>query len=913
MMGDLPRVVGIVARALIRGEGSEFVVGDLAERHRSDLEAGMGRRRARARCLGAVLRSCAAWWAPSAIRRRRRRRRRESGIVHAARTETGMRGQTMGGWLQDLGFATRGLVRRPRFTAGVAVTLGLGIGATTTIFSVVDAVLLRPLHFQDASRLAVVGTTFPTREWTDRSSDLQHLAGMAMMNYMDYAERSRSFDRLSGIEMTNVLLPDDGRGPELVPSARVGPAFFEIFSVRPAVGRTFVADEFSVEAPDVLMISYGAWQRRFAGDPTVVGRSLDKVGVPATIVGVLPADFTGPEAIFGSTPDFWLPLEPDHGRYADRGMRSLYVVGRLAPGAEIEAARGEARTIAGELAAEFPDGNVYPDGSHFGIGVNGLRAQTVGTAARPLRVYLGAAGLLLALAAMNAATLLLARAFDRLRELGVRMALGAGRGRVVRLLLTEAGLLACVGGVVGIALAFAGVGLFLRYAPSSIPRVSEVAVDARVLAVAVVLSLGAGLAAGLLPAIRLSGPEISRRLRGAGVAGGEPASRLWSVLVGAQITIAIMLLSGAGLLFSSFVRIVTVEPGFEPDGLITMGVPLKRPGAPPGEEAWQAWDAVLEELAAVPGVESVAGTTNPPFQAPFWAPRLLLPQDPVDAWREGIAGYAISPGYLETIGATLVSGRNVRRLDGPAADRVALVNEAFVRTQLLGADPIGVVLRQVEEADEVDLRIVGVVGDMVQTRAEEGWLPAVYVPYTQVDWPEVQAVVRTELPPEVIVPELRAAVARFSPLLPPRDVGTMHERMTRTRTTPRFQTLLMGAFALVALLLASLGLYGSLAHAVGRRRRELGVRMALGARQLGVIRLVVTHGMGVVAVGLGLGLLGTLAANRTLAGFLFGVEPNDPWTLLGAVLVLFLVSILACVAPARKATAVDPVEVLRAD
>lgn len=818
----------------------------------------------------------------------------------------------MGTWIQDLWMAGRSLRRRPGFALGVALTFGLGIGATTTIFSVVDGVMIRPLPYHEPGSLAAVGAVFPTAEWDDEEAGLQHLAGISMLNYRDFEERTRSFEHLGAIEVSSILLPGMGNGPEIASAAAVSSELFQMLGVAPALGRTFLPEEHSVDAESVFLLTYGAWQRRFGGDPEVIGRPLDRVGLPATIVGVLPRDFRPPETFFPEVPDFWMPLAPDHPRYESRGMRSLYVGGRLNPGVSVEQARDEARAIAAELAIEFPEGNVYPDGSHFSIGVNGLHQQTVGMTGRTLRIFLGAAGLLLLLAAMNAATLLLARALDRVRELGVRVALGAGRGRVVRHLLGEAVLLAVAGGVLGVGLAYAGVAAFLRFAPTSIPRMSTVTVDGRVLAVAALVSLGAGLAAGLVPALRFTRSGPWQRLQGVGRTVAEPGSRLRAALVGGQAAVAVVLLSGAALLFTSFIRIRSVEPGFEPDGLITMHVGLKRPGATE-EEAWQGWDLVLAEVGAVPGVESVAGTSNPPFQSPFWAPRLLLPGDSPETWREGIAGYSITPGYLETVGTQLIAGRDFERLDGPDAEFVALVNETFVRTQLDGADPIDMVVTHAGEGAALPIRIVGVVEDVVQGRAEEGPRAAIYVPYTQSEWPFVQVVVRTRLPPEVVVPELRRAVARFNPIVPPQDLRTMRDRMAATRTTPRFQAMLIGAFALVAMLLAAAGLYGSLAHFVGRRQRELGVRMALGAERAGVLGLVFRQGMRASVVGLLVGMVGTLAATRVLAAFLYDVQPNDPATLAGVALVFVTVSGAACLIPAGRATAVDPVEVLRAE
>lgn len=897
----LPLPERFIARLFLDGEACEFVIGDLLERHERDRRDGVDPIRARARLLRQTVGSCVAW--------------RRHGVVGrlGVDSDAGRGGDGMRGWVHDVRIAARSLKRRPGFAVAVAVTLGLGVGATTAIFSVVDAVVLRPLAYDEAGRLAAVGATFPTREWADEEAGLQHLAGINLRNFRDFAARTRSFSALAAVEATNALFPDQGSGPELVPAARVSYDFFDLMDASPTLGRMFVPDEFRAGADGVVLLTHGAWQRRFAADPDIVGRPLGAAGSSAIVVGVLPRTFEPPEAFFATPPEVWMPLVADHPRYESRGMRSLYVVGRLAPGVDIEHARDEARAIATTIAADHPDGNVYPDGSHFGIGVNSLHAETVGTAGRTLNIWVGAATLLLLLSGLNAASLLLVRAMDRTRELGVRVALGAGRRRVVRLMLTEASLLALTGAAIGVALAYAGVDLFVRFAPPEIPRVDGVAVDARVLGVAVALSLGAGLAAGLTPLFRLRRGVPWARPGGTGRTVAEGRSRARSILVSGQLAVAMLLLTGAGLLTNSFLRIMAVDPGFEPEGLVTLNIGLKRPGAPDGEESWQAWDAALRELRSVPGVDAVAGTTNPPFQAPFWAPRIILPGDPPGLRREGIAGYAVTPNYLETVGTGLVAGRGIEPLDGPDSEPVMLVNEAFVRTVLGGEDPIGLVVRQSEGDARAPIRIVGVVRDVVQASADEGARPAVYLPYTQTDWPLVQAVVRSSRSPDVLIPELRKAVARFSPIVPPRDVRTMRQRMSDTRVGPRFQALLVGAFAMVALLLATSGLYASLAHAVGRRRRELGVRMALGAPRGGVLRMILREGLTLAGAGVVVGLIGGWWGTRLLTGFLYGVAPHDVTTLLAVSVTLLAVAVLACLNPARRATAVDPVEVLRAE
>jgi len=817
----------------------------------------------------------------------------------------------MGGMGRDLAFSVRSLLRRPTLALGVVLTLGVGVGATTAIYSVVDGILLKPLRYPDSGRLVAVGTMFPGREWDDEAASLQHLAGVSYKNYADFRDRAHSFSSLGGAEPTSVLMPDLGDGPELVRAARVTPDFWTALGLSPVLGRLFHPDEYRQGGEtSPVILSHGAWERRFGGDPTVVGKPLGGAGGSSVIVGVLPEDFTPPEGLLSSSTDFWLPLQSDHPRYADRGARGLILVGRLAPGVTVNAARTEMAALADRLAVEYPDGNVFPDGTHFGAGVNGLLEQVVGGSRRILLIFLGAAGLLLLIAVLDAMTLLLARSVDRARELSVRQALGAGLGRVVRLLVSESLVLSLVGAMLGVALGYLGVAAFHRFGPSSLPRMGDVAVDGRVLGATFLVAVATGLVTGLVPALGFARRMPWHAMRWSH--GATAASRTRAALVASQLAVAVVLLSGAGLLLRSFIALRAVDPGFAPAGLVSLDVPLKRPGAPEGEESWQAWDLLLDQVAATPGVTAVAGATNTPFQDPNWAPRVLLPGDGPDVVREGVAGYAITPGYLDVVGTRLVQGRDFTRSDASTGPWVALVNQAWVRTQLgAGRDPLGMTVRIEEGGGMREVAIVGLVENAVQARAEDGARPAVYVPYTQVEWPLVQAVVRTDEPPEVIMPALRRAVSRFSRFTPVRSMTTLDDRIAATRTDPRFQTLLLATFALVALILAGSGLYASLAHAVGLRRREMGIRMALGAARGGVRRLVLYSGMRIAGIGLAAGLLGALALNRALRSFVYAVPPGDPVALAGASAVLGVVAILAAYIPARRATEVDPAEVLR--
>jgi putative ABC transport system permease protein len=823
---------------------------------------------------------------------------------------------------RDAVIAARNLTRMPALSLGVAVTLGLGIGAATTIYAVVDGVMLRRLPYDEPSTLVTVGS--PSGSFV--APGLQDLGPISILYYEQLRERARSFEMLSAVN-TRRLMPlaaADG-GQEEVPAIEISVGLLELLNASsPALGRAFLPEEYAtpeggglLTQEGAVMVTFEEWQGRYGGDTTLIGRTIGHIRggrFPAVVIGVLPSDFRPLEAFFasGERPGYYFPRAAE-GLPADRGWETWYVLGRLRPGVSIDNARAEVERVAADIARESPAavGLRQRNGAPYRIGLNGLQAHTVGASGRLLGLFLGAAALLLVLATMNAATLLLARSLDRSKEFALRMALGAGRMRVIRLMLCETGMLALAGGALGALIAFAGVGAFLRFAPSSIPRLNAVALDTRVLTMAAAISIAAGVAVGLLPALRLTRGGPWEPLQASAPSLAEPTSRLRTVLVAGQMTLAIVLLAGAGLLFNSFVRMQSLDPGIDADRLVTVVAPYKDAASVARLSLPQAWDRILEELRAVPGVEMVAGTTTAPFQTPFWSLRVQLPGDDRDTWRDGIAGYAITPDYLDAVGTRLLRGRNFERLDGTGTERVALVNESFVRTQLGGRDPIGTVVRASETDDSA--RIVGVVEDVIQRRAEDGFRPAIYVPYTQYDRTSfVVAVVRTTLPAEALLDDLRAASVRLIPGRQP-NVRVMRDLMASTRTSPRFQTLLVGAFALIATALAAVGIYGAMAHFVRRRRRELGIRMALGANRRDVVRMIVGRGLRLSAGGLAVGMVAALFLSRAMRGFLYGVEPHDPATLIAVAVTLVLVSVLAALVPARRATKVDPVLALKVE
>jgi predicted permease len=850
---------------------------------------------------------------------------RDPGSTHVARRA----GRPGGGW-SDLRTTVRSLSRRRGLALGVALTMGLGIGATTTIYTVVDGVILRPLPFEDPDGLVVIGGLRPGADAVDPATGLVRLDEVDSQVLAGLQDRSRSYDWIGSICPSSILIADDNDVQDLVGAAMVSRDLLSRLGAAPILGRTFLPEEHAMGGEPVVMITYDFWQARFGGDPGVLGRPLGTAATGEsprpTIIGILQRDVHLPESFFGDgeEPQVLEPLPEARTKSGRQPIFRVFGVGRLRRGVTVAQAREEATRIAEEITSG-PGGPARgPGGRSATLGVNDLHDQTVGGAARSLWVFLGAAGLLLILTAMNGATLFLARALDRRHELGVRLALGASRWRLARLLVGEAAILSLIGGLLGVSLAHGGVALFLRLAPPSFPRLNDVAIDGRVLAVAAAGTLTAAFVVGVFSALKVVGPGSWQRLQSGGRTMAEGASALRTALVGGQVALAVVLLCGAALLFTSFLRIRHSDLGFEPVGLIA--VRPAPPGAmegggPPG---LRRWDPVLDALGSVPGVESVGAASSLPFQAPTWAPSISLPGDGPDVVREGIAGYVISSTYLGTVGTLVLRGRGLDDGDGPDAEPVALVNEAFERTHLGGREAVGeIVRRRVESASqgaagdaqrEVSMRIVGVVSDVVQARTEDGPRAAIYVPYGQADARQLVSfwtVVRTDLPADVVGPELRAVISRQSRVA--MDMGVMTDRASIARGTPRFQAMLIGSFAVVALLLAAVGLHGSLAHSVRRQQRELGIRMALGADRAGILRMVLGRGMRVAGVGLLIGLVGTLALSRVLASFLYGVRPYDPVTLAGMAAVLLLVSLTASLVPALRATAVDPVGALKAD
>ncbi|HEV8600835.1 MAG TPA: ADOP family duplicated permease [Gemmatimonadales bacterium] len=881
---------------LIRGPDAEVLRGDLEETFQLRARQDGSTLGTRIVHLGDVLASLTRWWLSGAWRRRESRANPNSGGL--------MRGT--GTELRQL---WRGLLRRPGYAAMVVLTLGLGIGATTTIYSVVDAILVRALPYPEASRLVMIGNTVPGEEWMGAGEGLQRIEPIATANLLDIGQRVSALTRPVAVTWSRWLAPDRGNGPELIPVAMVSEGFFELLGAKPGLGRfPTLSDAWSRESPSWgAMITYQGWQRRFGGDPKIIGKQIN-LGATFTIVGVLPRGFYQPAALVGSDAEFWMVLDPGSPRQQDRRRREVHGLAKLRPGVSLERARAELAAAQAQLVRDEPAGNLTRDGKPLGAGINSLRDATVGSAGRPVLFFLGAALLLLVLAGTNAANLLLVRGLEREGELALRRALGASRGRLTAGLVAESLSLSLAGGVVGLGVGFVGVALFHKFGPTTLPRLAEVAVNERIALASTLLSLLVGLGIGVVPGIRASGADLLANLRASLHVVTLKGTRLRTALAAVQLALALVLGIAASLLFRSFVQLRSERLGFTPANLVAFAAPLK------AERPWEAWDELLDAIRAVPGVTAAAAGSNLPLQMPDWMPRVERAEQTGDAPGAGIPGYAVTPGFFAAAGIPILQGRAFDSSDQPNAAPVAIVNQTFARANFGLRSPLGERLRMLaDNGPGRELVIVGVAGDVVQRRVEDGIAPALYVPHTQ-HFAGAQVLVVTTRELDGLAADLRRAIARTRfAAMPMLELSSMEQRLAVTQASPRFQLLLIGAFAGAALLLSAVGLYGTLAFTVRSRVKELGIRMAMGADQGMIYRLVLRQGFVVLGIGLAAGLAAALAASRLLQGFLYRVSPADPLAILVAVGVTAAAVLLAVVRPARRAARIDPMTSIRVE
>jgi len=799
---------------------------------------------------------------------------------------------------QDLRYGLRLLARSPGFAAVAIVTLAIGIGASTAILSVVDAILLRPLAYSDPERLVV----------------LLHGRGgpVAPGNFLDWKARGRSFESMGAAEYWTPNLTA-GDAPEKLWALRMTADVLPLLGVRPALGRFFQPSETAAGADHVVVLGDGAWRTRFGADPGIIGRPITLDGEPYTVVGVMPPSFRF-APFWATQAQIWAPLDLTP-RATNRTGSSLRIFARLKPGVTLEAARRELATITAELDREFP-------GTNRDMTVTPLLEKVVGDVRPALLLLLAAVGLVLSIACANVANMLLARSSARQREVALRAALGASRGRTIRQLLTESLVLALLGGLAGAAFGAWALRLLVALAPEGIPRLAEVRLDPRILVATFAVSLASGVLFGLAPAIQSSAIRLHDALNeGSRTGSGREGGRLRNVFVAFEVAIAIVLLIGAGLMTRSFLALQAIDPGWNPDGVVTLEVSVAGTRHAATGLRPPLYREILGRLSAVPGVAAAGAINHIPLAGDVWGfpysvegrPAPLPGESPVATYR------AVLPGYFSTMRLPLVRGRDVTFADVDGAPGVVLVNEHLAGRQWPGEDPVG---RRITLDDETWLTVVGVVRNAVRDEwaappEDEVYLAALQVRQLTTSPQPMSAyltyVARTDGDPAALAGSLRAAIRSIDPTLPISEVHTMRSIVDGANARARFQMLLLAAFAAAAALLSAVGIYGVMSYAVSKRTREIGVRMALGADPGRVVRLVVRQGMAVAVAGAAAGLVAALLLTRLMAGLLYGVGASDPATYLAVAVLLLSIALAASFIPAWRAARIDPMKALRAD
>ncbi len=815
--------------------------------------------------------------------------------------------RAMSSLVQDVRYAFRSFRRAPLFVAVTLLTLGLGVGATTAIFSVVDTVLLRPLPYHEPQRLFQLGSTWPTGE----------LGPVSPPIFFDWRERSRTFTRMAAVVGANLDLVGDGH-PERFRAAGVSSELFDMLGVTPHIGRLLTRPDDHAGAERTVVLSHGTWQQRWGADSSIVGRRITLSGQPYTVVGVLPSGFTPPEAFRLAKTEMWFPLVFVEHDLASHNNHFLRVLGRLADGVSIEIATDEMHSIVETLSSEYPAGASDIDGFRFQV--QSLHRQTVGDIKSTLVPLFGAVLFLLLIACANVINLFLARGIGRQREIAVRCALGAGRGRILRQLVTESLVLTVIGGLLGAMVAVVGVSGLRALAPGNIPRLTEVIVDLRVLWFALALSVGTGVLLGIVPMAQFNRRDkgIAFRQDARTASAGRTARAVRQALVIVEIALSLILLVGGGLLLNSFVRLRRVDPGFEARAVIT--VPLDLVNAYDDKESRATfYRSVLERLANDPDFEHVAVTTSLPFGSRGSAGSMVIEGRALDpnATDRYVRWQMVSADYFRSLGASILpAGRDFTADDESAQAQVAVVNEAFAREFSPERDAVGRRLQIISTGAEAPWRtVVGVVSDFKQGNLSASVAPEVYLPYTasRLLFEGVDVVVRTGQPVAVTAQRIRTAIWQVDPGQPVGVAIPLEQAIAASIVAPRFYTLLLGSFAVVALVLASVGVYGTMAFLVGQQRKEIGIRAALGASSSTVSRFVVGQGARLAAAGMFLGILGAMGLSRFLSDFLYGITPTDPVTFLATAAILGGVAISAAYIPARRAAQVDPIVVLRVD
>ena len=798
--------------------------------------------------------------------------------------------------VEDLRYATRALKRSPAFALVAILSLGLGIGAASALFSVVHGVLLRSLPFEEPDRLVRVYTVSASERRTDLN--------LSPANFMSLREESRTFTDLAVYGETEMTLTGIG-DPQKLRASPVSAGFFEVLGVNPALGRPFHPEENEPGNDGVAIVSHAVWLRHFQGSTQVAGATITLDGVARDVIGVMPEGFSFPEGT-----EVWIPREYSESFSATatngRAGGWLAVIGRLRPGTDRTEADADIRTLGHRLAAAYPATNT---GVTFTVVP--LHDQLVGEVRTPLLVLLGAVGLVLLIVCANVAGLLLARGATRRAELAIRVALGASRGRLVRQLLTEAIVLATLGGAVGIGLAVFATDALVAMRPDGLPRVDDIRLDKPVLAFTLGVTILTGLLVGLLPALRASRGVLAGTLReGGGRLAGRNTTRLRDGLVVAELALAVVLLAGAGLLIRSFISLTGVEPGFRTEGAVHFAVELPSAAYATDAAITTFHDRLAERLEGLPRVEAAGAVSRLPLAGRLNTSFQVVGQRAAEPGQQQyIETRSATPGYFESIGIPVLRGRGISETDREGSVPVIVISQSTVQRHFGGADPIGQQIRV--SILEEPRTIVGVVGDVRHLGLDQQEAPHAYFPLAQVPRRAMNVVVRAAGDVEALAAAIRNEIRELDPLLPPPSVRPVGDIVGESVARSRFVTMLLGAFAAVALALAAIGIFGLLSYTVAQRTREFGIRLALGARSADVLGMVMRRALALAGIGLGAGLAGALLLTRFARSVLYGVSPTDPLTLVSVVVVLTATVLLASLVPARRAAGVQPTEALR--
>ena len=812
----------------------------------------------------------------------------------------------MGTLLQDLRYGFRMLLKKPGFTVTAILALALGVGATSAVFSVVNAVMLRNLPYKHAERIVMV--------WEQNRTSERRRNVVSPANFLDWQDQSSSFEEMAAFYDARANLTGTGE-PEEIPAQISTGNLFTVLGAQAALGRVFTNEDAEPGRDNVIVLSYGLWQRRFGASPQVVGQTIMLNGKPFTVIGVMPADFKWfikENSLTGKPAEMWRPFKlTEEYRTPDMGRgRWLSVAARLKLGVSLEQAQAEMSGIAGRLEqqqAEFNTG--------WGVNLTSLRQQLAGELKTSLLVLLGAVAFVLLIACANVANLMLARSASRQREMAIRTALGAGRGRMVRQLLTESVLLALVGGGLGLLLAAWGVDMLVALSPQNLIGAETVGLNLPVLAFTLVVSLLTGILFGLAPALEASKLNLSETLNEAGKSGmGSPRSRrLRNAFVVAEIALALVLLVGAGLMIKSFMRLQAVDPGFDPGNLLTMRVLLPRAKYPEDSQRVSFFRQAVERMKALPGVSSVGTIDALPFASIGSATDFKIEGKPAPAPGEepDTDVRVTDENYFRTMSIPVLSGRTFTEQEAAEERHVAVINEALARKYFAGENPVGKRIIVNMKLPPVPTEIIGIVGDAKYGKLEGETRAMVYWPHPELAGSSMTIVVRTEGDPLRLAAAAGREIQAIDKDQPIADVRTMQSWLSESVSRTRFGTLLLATFAAIALLLSAVGIYGVMSYSVTQRTQEIGIRMALGAQRSDVMKMVLGQGMGLTLAGVALGLSASFALTRVMASLLFGISATDPSTFALISLLLVGVAFLASYVPARKATRVDPMIALR--